>query len=234
MPCRSAMNEKSIRLPDISRAIPVFPLPDVVLFPHAHLPLHIFEARYRRMIEDIVEQQPRERLLAMGTQMPEANAETLGEPPVFNIVGLGRMVDFNKLPDGRYLVILQGLGRARLVKEIENGRPYREFVMEWVEETIASVASWRNGLATELKALALHALREGGEKFRQLITDENDLSALVDQISAYMPFSVDFKLVQLANPNVLGRTAHVIAELEARMSPARNKRIRVNDEPEVN
>lgn len=49
-----------------------------------------------------------------------------------------------------------------------------------------------------------------------------------------MPFSVDFKLVQMANPNVLGRTAHVIAELENRMTPARGKRIRVNDEPEVN
>jgi Lon protease-like protein len=228
------MNEKSIRLPDISRAIPVFPLPEVVLFPHAHLPLHIFESRYRRMIEDVVEQDQRDRLLAMGTQMPEANTETLGEPPVFNIVGLGRMVDFNKLPDGRYLVILQGIGRARLVEEVQSGKPYREFVMEWVEETIASLASWRNGLATELKALALAAVRESGEKFREMISNENDLSALVDQISAYMPFSVDFKLVQMANPNVLGRTAHVIAELENRMTPTRGKRIRVNDEPEVN
>lgn len=228
------MNEKSIRLPDISRAIPVFPLPEVVLFPHAHLPLHIFEARYRRMVEDIVQHEPRERLLAMGTQLAEAGPETLGDPPVFNIVGLGRMVDFNKLPDGRYLVILQGIGRARLVKEVENSKPYREFVMDWVEETIASLASWRNGLATELKALALHAVREGGEKFREMISNENDLSALVDQISAYMPFSVDFKLVQIANPNVLGRTAHVISELESRMTPARGKRIRVNDEPEVN
>lgn len=228
------MNEKSIRLPDISRSIPVFPLPEVVLFPHAHLPLHIFEARYRRMVEDIVEQDPRERLLAMGTQMGEAGPDTLGEPPVFNIVGIGRVVDFNKLPDGRYLVILQGIGRARLVEEVQSGKPYREFLMEWVEETIASLASWRNGLATELKALALAAVRESGEKFREMISNENDLSALVDQISAYMPFSVDFKLVQMANPNVLGRTAHVIAELENRMTPTRGKRIRVNDEPEVN
>lgn len=228
------MNEKSIRLPDISRAVPVFPLPEVVLFPHAHLPLHIFEPRYRRMIEDVVALDPRDRLLGMGTVMDEAGDNTLGDPPVFNIVGVGRVVDSNKLPDGRYIVVLQGIGRARLVRELDNGKPYREFMMEWVEETIASVASWRNGLATELKALALHALRDGGEKFRELISNESDLSALVDQISAYMPFSVDFKLVQLANPNVLGRTAHVIAELEARMSPARNKRIRVNDEPEVN
>ena len=228
------MNEKSIRLPDISRAVPVFPLPEVVLFPHAHLPLHIFEPRYRRMIEDVVTLDPRDRLLGMGTVMDEASDNTLGDPPVFNIVGVGRVVDSNKLPDGRYIVVLQGIGRARLVRELDNGKPYREFMMEWVEETIASVASWRNGLATELKALALHALREGGETFRELISNESDLSALVDQISAYMPFSVDFKLVQLANPNVLGRTAHVIAELEARMSPARNKRIRVNDEPEVN
>jgi len=228
------MNEKSIRLPDISSSVPVFPLPDVVLFPHAHLPLHVFEPRYRKMVEDIVEQPPRERLLAMGTLMGAADDNTLGDPPIFNIVGVGRVVDVNKLPDGRYIVVLQGIGRARLLRELDNGRPYREFMLEWVEETIASVASWRNGLATELKALALHALREGGEKFRQMITDESDLSALVDQISAYMPFSVDFKLVQMANPNVLGRTAHVIAELENRMTPARGKRIRVNDEPEVN
>lgn len=228
------MNEKSIRLPDISRSVPVFPLPDVVLFPHAHLPLHIFEPRYRKMVEDIIEEPPRDRLLAMGTLMESADDRTLGDPPVFNIVGVGRVVDANKLPDGRYILVLQGIGRARLLRELDNGKPYREFMLEWVEETIASVASWRNGLATELKALALHALREGGEKFRQMITDESDLSALVDQISAYMPFSVDFKLVQLSNPNVLGRTAHVIAELEARMTPARNKRIRVNDEPELN
>lgn len=228
------MSDKSVRLPDISRAVPVFPLPDVVLFPHAHLPLHIFEPRYRQMIEHVLNHEPRERLLAMGTQMSEPAPDTLGDPPVFNIVGVGRVVDSNKLPDGRFIVVLQGVGRARLMRELESGKPWREFTMEWVEETIASVASWRNGLATELKALALHALREGGEKFREMISNENDLSVLVDQISAYMPFSVDFKLVQLANPNVLGRTAHVIAELEARLTPTRGKRIRVNDEPEMN
>jgi Lon protease-like protein len=228
------MTEKSTRLPDISRSLPVFPLPEVVLFPHAHLPLHVFEPRYRKMVEDVLEQQPRERLVAMGTQLADTSGDTLGDPPVFNIVGVGRVVDSNKLPDGRYLVILQGLGRAKLLKEVESGKPYREFVAEWVEETIASLASWRNGLATELKALALAAVRESGEQFRKLISDENDLSVLVDLISAYMPFSIDFKLVQLANPNVLGRTAHVIAELESRMQPPRAKRIRVDDEPESN
>jgi Lon protease-like protein len=144
------------------------------------------------------------------------------------------MVDFSKLPDGRYLVILEGIGRARLLKEISGANPYREFSAEWVIETIASLASWRNGLATELKALALSAVRESGEQFRNIISSETDLGVLVDLISAYMPFSVDFKLVQLANPNVLGRTAHVIAELENRITPPRGKRIRVDDDPSSN
>lgn len=228
------MADKSARLPDISRALPVFPLPEVVLFPHAHLPLHIFEPRYRQMVDDLQQRNEPDRLLAMGTIMNGHNDDTLGDPPVFRIVGVGRLVESTRLPDGRYIVILRGIGRARLVNEVSGAHPYREFCATWVEETIASLASWRNGLATELKALALAAVRESGEKFRELIQRENDLSVLVDLISAYMPFSIDFKLVQLANPNVLGRTAHVISELEGRMAPQRGKRIKIDDDPTAN
>jgi Lon protease-like protein len=101
--------------------IPVFPLPDRVIFPHAVLPVHVFELRYRTMIRDALS---RGRLLAMALLKPGYERDYHGSPEFFPIGCLARIEEIEWLPNDCYDLKLRGLARVhfdRLVREY----PYR-------------------------------------------------------------------------------------------------------------
>src|SRR5689334_10689370 len=99
--------------------IPIFPLPNVVLFPSALLPLHIFEPRYRAMVADALEG---ERLIGMVMLRPGWETHYEQSPEVFPVGCAGFITYADRLPDGRYNIMLRGLERFR----IEAERPARE------------------------------------------------------------------------------------------------------------
>src|ERR1700722_2226672 len=115
---------------------PLFPLPNVVHFPHLLLPLHIFEPRYRQMVGDSLEGS---RLIAMALLKP-GFVTTEGSPPIHDIVCLGRITAEQTVPDGRYYLVVQGLSRARIVRESASDRLYRvaELTLHPDPETVAS------------------------------------------------------------------------------------------------
>ena len=98
--------------------IPVFPLAGAILFPGAQLPLHIFEPRYRSMIADAL---AGDRLIGM--VQPRDQSEP---PALFEIGCLGKIVGADPLDDGRYNIVLEGLGRFRIAREAEVETPYRQ------------------------------------------------------------------------------------------------------------
>ncbi|MBA3313485.1 MAG: LON peptidase substrate-binding domain-containing protein [Planctomycetaceae bacterium] len=107
---------------------PLFPLPNAAFFPQVLLPLHIFEPRYRQMTADVLDG---ERLIAMATLRPGWEARPDSEPaPIYEQVCLGRISANEKLDDGRYYIVLQGLSRARVVSEEVNDVPYRVAQLE--------------------------------------------------------------------------------------------------------
>jgi len=91
-------------------SLPIFPLPDLTLFPHTMLPLHIFEARYRAMITDCLS---RDRRLAVVGLRPGYEASYDGRPAVYEVMGVGRIVQWERMATGRYNLLLQGQCRAR-------------------------------------------------------------------------------------------------------------------------
>jgi len=96
------------------RIVPMFPLPNVFLFPGCVMPLHVFEPRYRQMIEDLLDGPGQ---IVMGT-VPEEHADALaGAPPVRPIAGLGEICRHERLPDGRFLVWLFGLSRVKVEEQ---------------------------------------------------------------------------------------------------------------------
>jgi Lon protease-like protein len=102
---------------------PIFPLPNVVLFPHVPLPLHIFESRYQAMIEDALNGN---RLVAMTLLRP--GWEIAGDddrPAVFETGCLGQITAEDRLPDGRFHLILRGITRVRVIEEVDIETPYR-------------------------------------------------------------------------------------------------------------
>jgi hypothetical protein len=98
--------------------IPIFPLAGAILFPGAQLPLHIFEPRYRSMIADAL---AGDRLIGM--VQPRDQSEP---PALFEIGCLGKIVGADPLDDGRYNIVLEGLGRFRIAREAEVETPYRQ------------------------------------------------------------------------------------------------------------
>ncbi len=113
-------------LPDI---IPVFPLPNVVLFPRVQLPLHIFEPRYRAMVRDVVKAEP--PLIGMALLRGEWQDQYEGNPQVFPTGCVGKVVKTVPLPDGRFNILLQGLREYRIQEEFHD-KSYRQARVEWL------------------------------------------------------------------------------------------------------
>jgi Lon protease-like protein len=105
-------------LPDV---IPIFPLPNVVLFPQMPLPLHIFELRYRKMVADALSSH---QTIGMTLLQPGWEDDYEGRPPVYPVGCAGKIERNELLPDGRYNILLRGEARFRISSE-RAGEPYR-------------------------------------------------------------------------------------------------------------
>ena len=106
---------------ELPSRFPIFPLPNVVLFPGTSLPLHIFEPRYREMAAHAL---AGDAIIGM-VLLKSAESAAEARAPVFEVGCAGRVVDSQKLPDGRYNLLLQGLQRFRIAEEPPDPRSYR-------------------------------------------------------------------------------------------------------------
>ena len=110
----------------MSDLLPLFPLPNVVLFPNVFLPLHIFEQRYREMVSDALQA---DRLIGMVLLRPGWESDYEGCPPVYSIGCSGVITHVERLDDGRFNIVLRGVERFRIVEE-ERSRRYRRATVE--------------------------------------------------------------------------------------------------------
>jgi uncharacterized protein len=109
----------------VTRRIPLFPLPGVVLLPGTLLPLHIFEDRYRAMVADALEA---DRTIGMAMLKPGWQTQS-AQPSIYTVGGAGEIVESEELPDGRYNIILEGRFRYRVLSEAAPD-PYRTASIE--------------------------------------------------------------------------------------------------------
>ena len=116
------------------RPVPMFPLPGVFLFPGQLMPLHVFEARYRQMIEDSLDSSGR---IVIATVREAHRSDLAGSPPVEPIAGIGEIARHERLDDGRFLLWLCGLGRVR-IEEVETDRLYRRVKVQPVTDVPAT------------------------------------------------------------------------------------------------
>lgn len=119
----------------VPEALPLFPLPNVLLYPEAVIPLHLFEPRYRQMMADMV--QSGEDRLVIAALRPGYEQTYHEAPPVYDLAGVGRLLKCHRLADGRWNVVLQGERRAKILAEVASGRLYRRVrVMELTEPRV--------------------------------------------------------------------------------------------------
>jgi Lon protease-like protein len=139
--------------------LPIFPLPNVVLFPNVFLPLHIFETRYREMVADALAS---DRLIGMVLLRPGWERDYEGRPPVYPIGCSGVITHVERLPDGRYNVVLRGLERFRISGE-DDTKTYRRAAVEpLVERALAGEdRQFLKNARARLEALLTATLRRG-------------------------------------------------------------------------
>jgi Lon protease-like protein len=114
--------------------LPLFPLPNVVLFPGVYLPLHIFEPRYRAMVVDALDG---DRLIGMVLLRPGFEEDYEGRPPVFDVGCAGVITHHERLQDGRFNIVLQGTERFRIRGE-DHSRPYRVGNVDSLAESVST------------------------------------------------------------------------------------------------
>jgi Lon protease-like protein len=132
-------------VPDLPEIIPVFPLPNFVLFPGVQVPLHIFEPRYREMVADVADSHG---IIGMMMLKGEWERDYHAFPDLFEIGCAGQISNLSKLQDGRYNLILNGLAEFRLLREVRE-RSYRQAQVQWCatpNDQLALDDSAMNGL----------------------------------------------------------------------------------------
>jgi len=164
--------------------IPLFPLPNVVLFPAALLPLHIFEPRYRAMVADALDG---ERLIGMVMLRPGWEGQYEGTPPVYPVGCAGFITHADRLADGRYNIVLRGLEKFRITNE-RRGRQGAEMYRVARVESIVEAAAHRSAAAlaearTRLERLIARRLqRSTDESIPKDIADEDLVHAIAQHL----------------------------------------------------
>jgi hypothetical protein len=197
--------------------IPVFPLPNVVLFPQVFLPLHIFEPRYRDMVADALEG---DRLIGMVLLRPGWETDYEGRPPVYPIGCAGLITNHERLPDGRYNIVLRGIEKFRIVEETRD-RTYRVARIEGLHEPL--VAADRDEIRAARRRLETLLVPQpqgrGAEtKVPPAMADED----LVNALAQYMELEPLEKQALLERDGLLARCRSLIELLEMKMIVARH------------
>lgn len=153
--------------PDI---IPVFALPNFVLFPGVTVPLHIFEQRYREMVADISQSH---EIIGMMMLKGEWERDYYAYPDIFEVGCAGRIAAMEKLPDGRYNLRLQGFSEFRVRREL-HATSYRQAEVEWCPPR-PGVLGLEPGEMTALHELLVSFLGPNADAAWRTLVDEQGL-----------------------------------------------------------
>jgi Lon protease-like protein len=191
--------------------IPIFPLPNVVLFPNVFLPLHIFEARYRAMVGDALKG---DRIIGMTLLQPGFERDYEGRPAVYEIGCAGLITHAEPLPDGRYNIVLRGMEKFRITGE-DTSRPYRlahiEPLPELADDEVKRVVHRQRQRLEAILAATIE--RSGHEpRFPAAVPDDD----LVNALAQYLPLEPLERQALLECSGIAARCMALIDVLEMR------------------
>ena len=188
---------------DFCGQVKLFPLPNLVLFPHVVQPLHIFEPRYCELLKDALES---DQLIGMGVLEPAWEAQYDHRPSIASTVCVGKIISHTPCDVERYNILLVGLRRARVVRELSSGKPYRMAEVQVMDDIYPPEESGhRTELTQRLHELFQHFVPEGlaaQENFKRLVGKQLPLGILTDTITVALNLPAAIKLQLLAEENV--------------------------------
>ena len=205
------------RLPDdFDGRVRLFPLPDLVLFPHAMQPLHIFEPRYCELLSEAL---AGDHLIAMSTLTGGHAVSMVSEPTIASTICLGRIISHAEVEEGRHNLLLVGVRRARIVHELDAGRPFRMAKVDVLDDIYPPTGAKARG---QLKSELLEAFGEvipasvnSQQNLHDLMAGQMGLGPITDIISYTLPFTVEEKLQLLGDADVDSRAADLVRLLKS-------------------
>ncbi len=214
------MSDVSPELPaEALQELALFPLPNVVLFPGALLPLHVFEPRYRQMVTDLL---AGSRALGVVRLKPGFEPDYYGRPPIFEVCGAGVIEKHEALDDGKYNLMVRGVARVRIAEELPTTSAYRVARCERLQDSshtdARAFAAWQSELERSWNRLAPYLpskLRGLGQK------GDTDSARWVDRIAAAVvadPAARQALLEELDPAERLGRLLQLLQELGAALN----------------
>ena len=182
----------------VTTRLSVFPLGGALLFPGLHLPLHVFEPRYRALVSDALSRDRRIAMIQPRPDSPDAKA-----PALFDLGCVGRIAEVEALDDGRYNIVLEGLSLFRVVRELSVKTPFRQVEAVLVAAPADDVLSFAERAALEMES------REYADAHGYAIDWDGvarlDDTSLVNGIAQIAPFDVAAKQALLEAPGIAAR-----------------------------
>ena len=180
--------------------ISVFPLSNFIIFPNTSVPLNIFEPRYIKMIDDCLKDS---RIIGM--IQPKNNKNI---PELYSIGCAGKITSFNETDDGKYLIVIKGLSRFKILKEINNNKTYRECKVSFNEFNIDMISNYNEIKFTDLE-LIFKNLKTLFKKKGYIVNwkelEKQSLDQTINALAMASPFSLEEKQVLLETVDIKNR-----------------------------
>jgi ATP-dependent Lon protease len=212
---------------DFAGQVRLFPLPNLVLFPHVIQPLHVFEPRYRALVDEAL---ATDKLITMALLRSGWERDYEGRPPVASTACLGKVITFHRLDDGRYNLLLVGLRRIELLEELPACKAFREALARIKSDRYSEEGKSRR---SNLRDLLLTRFQEALPQWAEVVEPLKNLGSgltlgmLTDLVAYSINLDIRLKVKLLAETDVdrralvlIERLADVKEDVPTEASPA--------------
>lgn len=213
------MRELGLDNPAALASLPIFPLPNCVLLPGGLLPLLVFEKRYRELTRDCL---AGHQLMGVARLRPGFESSYYGRPPVYEKCGVGRIICSEELPDGRFRLLLRGVARAEIARELPAERMYRLVEARALDDASYDPVDAHDHLRRLIRLCdrLAEVIPKGGTELRDLVRGFDTPGACADAIAAALVVDTEAlqELLEASDPMVrlqrtLGHVSHLLCEL---------------------
>ena len=182
----------------LPKTISIFPLSNFIFFPQTTVPLNVFEPRYIQMVDDAMKG---DRIIGM--VQPKKSNQTI--PILYNVGCAGKIISFNETEDGRYLIVLDGISRFKILEELNNDKLYRECKVNF-----DNFSNDTNNQKEEIKFSDLELIfkklkslfNKQGYTINWKELEKQSLDQTINALSMASPFSLEEKQVLLETINL--------------------------------
>lgn len=186
-------------LNELPKEIPVFPLSNFIIFPDTTVPLNIFEPRYIQMVDDCMKSNR-----VMGMIQPKKTGN-LKKPDLYNVGCIGKITSFNETEDGRYLIVLNGISRFKIVNEVSTNKLYRICKVNY-ENFLSDLNQKKESLNFSSLETIFKDLKDFFDKKGYMINwselKNQDLGYTINTLSMASPFSLEEKQTLLESLDI--------------------------------